>query len=335
MLIPARNEADVIGGTVRALLAQTHADLELILLDDGSTDGTADIARAAAARDPRLRIITGQPLPPGWFGKNWACAQLADAATSDVLLFTDADVQWLPEGVTAALSLLDQSKADLLSVWPTQTTGTWGERLVVPLMAFVILGYLPWPLVGRSRFAVFAAANGQCLVFRRAAYEASGRHQAVRNSIIEDIALARRVKRAGGRLWMADGAGLVSCRMYRNWPEVRDGYAKNILAGYGNNLFFLALATLFHWLILLMPWAWLTLGLVWAVARPYPLGPLLLIALGVAIRALTAAVTHQRVGDALLLPFSAMLMTAIAFRSAWWRLRYGGPRWKGRTLKAE
>jgi chlorobactene glucosyltransferase len=123
--------------------------------------------------------------------------------------------------------------------------------------------------------------------------------------------------------------------MYRNWPEVRDGYAKNILAGYGNSLFFLALATLFHWLILLMPWAWLTLGLIWTVAGPYPLGPLLLIALSVLVRALTARVTYQRMGDALLLPFSAMLMTAIAFRSAWWRLRYGGPRWKGRTLKAE
>jgi chlorobactene glucosyltransferase len=335
VLIPARNEAAVIGETVRALLAQTHANLELILLDDGSTDGTAEVARAAAAGDPRLRILTGKPLPEGWFGKNWACAQLAEAATSDVLLFTDADVHWSDEGVAAVLTLLDQSGAGLLSVWPTQTTVTWGERLVVPLMAFVILGYLPWPLVAYTRFAVFAAANGQCMAFRRVAYEAVGGHNAVRASIIEDIALARRVKRAGLRLWLADGAGLVCCRMYRNWPEVRNGYAKNILAGYGNSLVFLALATLFHWLILLFPWAWLAAGLVGPVAGPYPLGPLLLIALGVLIRALTAVATRQRLRDAPLLPVSALLMTVIAGQAVYWRLRYGGPRWKGRTLKAE
>lgn len=335
VLIPARNEAAVIGDTVRALLNQSHLNLELIVLDDGSTDGTAEIARAAAeGDDARLRILTGQPLPDGWFGKNWACAQLAEAAASDVLLFTDADVQWSAEGVAAALALLKRSGAGLLSVWPTQKTVTWGERLVVPLMAFVILGYLPWPLVGRTRFAVFAAANGQCLLFRSAAYEAAGGHAAVRASIVEDIALARRVKRTGNRLWLADGAELVGCRMYRSWPEVRNGYAKNMLAGYGNSLPFLALATLFHWLILLGPWVWLAAGLFGPVVGPYPLGPLLLIALGVLIRALTAAASRQRIADALLLPISALLLTVIAAQSAWWRLRYGGPRWKGRTLKA-
>jgi chlorobactene glucosyltransferase len=162
-----------------------------------------------------------------------------------------------------------------------------------------------------------------------------GGHNAVRASIIEDIALARRVKRAGLRLWLADGAGLVGCRMYRSWPEVRNGYAKNILAGYGNSLVFLALATLFHWLILLFPWAWLAAGLLGPVAGPYPLGPLLLIALGVLIRTLTAVATRQRLIDAPLLPVSALLITVIAGQAVYWRLRYGGPRWKGRTLKAE
>ncbi|HYO87626.1 MAG TPA: glycosyltransferase, partial [Candidatus Limnocylindrales bacterium] len=184
------------------------------------------------------------------------------------------------------------------------------------------------------RFAVFAAANGQCLVFRRAAYAAVGGHAAVRASVVEDIHMARRVKQSGGRLWLADGAGLVGCRMYRSWPEVRAGYAKNMLAGYGKSLLFLTLATAFHWLILLGPWVWLAAGLFGPVARPYPLGPLLLIALGVLIRALTAAASRQRLIDALLLPISALLLTVIAAQSAYWRLRYGGPRWKGRTLKA-
>lgn len=334
VLIPARNEAAVIGETVRALLAQSHAELELIVLDDDSSDSTAEIARAAGRGDPRLRLIAGKALPDGWHGKNWACAQLAEAASSDVLVFTDADVQWSPGGLAAALALFEASGAGLLSVWPTQTTVTWGERLVVPLLAFVILGYLPWPLVGHTRFSAFAAANGQCMVFRRAAYEAAGGHAAVRAAIVEDIALARRVKRSGGRLRLADGAKLVRCRMYHSWPEVRDGFAKNILAGYGNGLPLLALATLFHWLILLGPWVWLAAGLAGPVPGPYPLGPLLLIALGMLVHALAAAISHQRARDALLLPISAVLMTAITAQSVGWRLRFGGPRWKGRTLRA-
>ena len=119
--------------------------------------------------------------------------------------------------------------------------------------------------------------------------------------------------------------------MYQNWSEVRDGYAKNIIAGYGNSVFWLAVATVFHWLIFLLPWLWLALG--WLGGLPgWPLWPLLLVGLGVGIRMLTAAVTRQRLGDAFLLPVSTLLMTRIALQAVWWRWRYGGPRWKGRTI---
>lgn len=332
VLIPARNEAAVIGPTLQTLLAQNYPNVELLLLDDHSTDGTAERAEQAAKNDPRLRILPGQPLPPGWLGKNWACHQLAQVASGDWLVFTDADVRWQPGALTALVAEAERSQADLLTVWPTQHTHTWGERLVVPLMALVVLGYLPLPLVHHASSSAFAAANGQCLAFRRRAYQAVGGHQAVFDNVLEDVTLARRIKAHRQRLRMADGDGLITCRMYPNWSAVRDGYAKNILAGYGGRVSLLGLATLFHWLVFLLPWLWLALGWLAPALPGWPTWPLLLVGLGVSLRLLTAAVSGQRLVDALLLPVSVLLMTRIALQAVWWHYRYGGPQWKGRPI---
>lgn len=355
ILIPARNEAAVIGETVRRMLAQTYPRFELIVLDDGSTDGTAEVARAAAAGDARVRVIAGEALPPGWAGKNWACHQLAQAAQGDWLLFTDADTIWAPDALAAVVAEAGRTRADLLTVWPTQITITWPERLVVPLMALVVIGYLPVFMVHYTPWSPFAAANGQCLLFRRRAYDAIGGHAALKGDVLEDVKFARRIKAHRLRLRMADGNGLVSCRMYRDWPGVRDGYAKNILSGYGGSLLFLALATIFHWLVFLWPWA--AVGLQIANcglriedatfhilhstfhiphSRLLALGwPLLLVVLGIALRAVTAWFTRQRVRDALLMPASVLLMTVIAAKSAYWQIRYGGPVWKGRVVRGK
>lgn len=331
LLIPARNEAKVIGPTVAHLLAQNYPNFEIILLDDNSSDGTAATARQAAGADPRLRVLSGQPLPAGWLGKNWACHQLAQAATGDWLIFTDADVRWSSGALSALLAQAQPTRADLLTVWPTQQTITWGERLVVPLMALAIWGYLPLPLVHHTRLAAFAAANGQCLAFRRAAYTQIGGHEPVRATVLEDVTLARRVKAAGLRLRMVDGAGLISCRMYPDWSAVLSGYAKNILAGYGNSVALLLLAALFHWLLFLLPWLWLALGWLTPALPGWPGWPLALVGLGLGVRLLTAAATRQRLLDGLLLPVSVLLMTRIAAQAIWWHY-HGGPRWKGRTI---
>jgi chlorobactene glucosyltransferase len=366
VLIPARNEATVIGPTVKSWLNQTYPNFELIILDDHSTDGTARIAQAEAQQDSRVQVITGQTLPAGWLGKNWACHQLAQAATGEWLIFADADVRWSPEALAALVVEMERTQADLLTIWPTQHTHTWGERLVVPLMALVILAYLPLPLVHHTPWPAFAAANGQCLAFRRRAYQTIGGHAALRDNVLEDVNFARRIKAQGLRLRMADGAGLVSCRMYPDWPAVRDGFAKNILAGYGHSVFFLVLAAVFHWLVFLLPWLLLftisplcapsadlrftidtspfaihtaralcaPLASLWDYS-PFTIHNLLfsLLGLGICLRMLTAAVTHQRLGDALLMPISVLLMTRIAVQSIWWQWRYGGPRWKGRVVK--
>ncbi len=332
VLIPARDEAHVISETVSRLLRQDHPDYEIILLDDGSTDGTSARAVEAAAGDPRLRVVAGEPLPPGWLGKNWACHQLAREATGEILVFADADVRWEPTALSAILHLMDKTRADTFTVWPTQHTWTWGERLVVPMMSLAIMGYLPEICVRYVPWPVFAAANGQCLAFRRKTYEEIGGHQEVGSNVIEDIALAWETKRQGFKLVMADGNLLINTRMYHSWPEVRDGFAKNILAGHGNRPVFLMLSAAFHWLIFLAPWVWLALGWGIHLGPVWPWFPLTLIGLGVSVRALSAAATHQRIADSILLPISTILMTAIAARSLWWQFRYGGGQWKGRLV---
>lgn len=323
ILIPARNEARVIGRTLTQLLAQDYPHLEIHVLDDQSEDGTGEIARNAAAHDPRFHLHTGQPLPSGWLGKNWACHQLAQFAQGEILLFLDADVQCQPAAVTALVDLMENELAAAATVWPTQITQTWGERLVVPLMAWAILAYLPVLGVHHTKWAAFAAANGQCLALRRSVYQVIGGHEAVRNNVVEDVALARRVKQHNFRLRMADGAGLILCRMYQNWSEVRAGFAKNILAGHGSSTLFLAISTLFHWLLFIAPWLWWLAG-----GGLWPLG---LGVVGLSLRGLTAWFTRQRIGDALFMPVAVGAMTVIAGQSLWWQWR-GRRQWKGRVV---
>lgn len=333
VLIPARNEAAVIGESIQLLHAQEYAAREMLILDDNSEDGTGHLAGQAAGGANDVRILAGAPLPAGWMGKNWACHQLAHHAQGDILLFTDADVRWQPGALESVVDLLSRTDADLLTVWPTQITISWGERLTVPLIAMTVLAYLPVQLAHDFYHPLAAAANGQCMAFRRAAYEAAGGHAAVRGEIVEDVRLAQRIKAAGLKLRMADGAGLVTCRMYGGSKAALDGLAKSMLAGHGNRSLLLLLSTSAHLLLFLWPWLWLAIGRTW-VLPGWPAWPLALMTAGVGLRGITARASGQRVGDALLMPISALLMTWITLRTLWWRVRYGGVRWKGRVVRA-
>ncbi len=344
VLVPARNEAAIIDSAVCCLLGQTYANLELIVLDDNSNDGTGALARAAAGSDARLQVIDGKPLPVGWAGKNWACQQLAEAASGDILLFTDADTIWDPRGVAAIVREMTQNNADLQTVWPTQITDTWAERLTVPNIALVIIGYLPVLFTHFTPLAAFAAANGQVMAFRRAAYERINGHAGVRSEVVEDVKLARRIKAAGLRLRMADGNRLIACRMYTGWPTVRNGFAKSLVGGYGS-VAGVMLSILFHVIVFLLPPLWLALG--WlgptnsavtlgprVVSLPgWPVWPAVLTAAGLGVRAVSAWFTLQRTRDALLMPVTVVVMTAISLLACWWQVRYRGPVWKGRVIR--
>ncbi|GAB4471135.1 MAG: glycosyltransferase family 2 protein [Anaerolineales bacterium] len=325
ILIPMRNEAQRITETVRSLLSQDYPNFEVIILDDHSEDNSAEVARLAAQGDERVKVIYGAPLPKGWLGKNWACHQAAQHAHGDYLLFSDADVSWHPEALTALMGEALRTKSDLLTCFPTQKSVTWGERLIVPLMAFTVLAYLPVLAVHYLPFRVFAAAIGQCLLFRRRAYEQVGGHAAVRQRIVEDMAFAYAIKGKGLRLRICDAHGFLQTRMYTNWREVRHGFAKNILAGHGNSVLFLLFSTLFHWWLFLVPWGLALTRLSWEY--------LLFGVLGVVTRMLTAVISRQRARDALLLPLSVLLMSVIAAQSLWQRVG-GGSVWKGRKIRS-
>jgi chlorobactene glucosyltransferase len=339
VLIPARDEASAISQTVQQVLAQTYRNFDLVVLDDHSSDGTDELAKQVAKSDDRFHLLHGKPLPPGWLGKNWACHQLSQAASGEMLLFLDADVGLQPEALAALVMHMQRTSAELLTTWPTQLTHNWGERLVVPLINFSVLGYLPILLVHYTPWRTFAAANGQCLLFSASAYQKIGGHAAVRDQVVEDVSLARRVKalihtRPGGTtgwrdalsspLRMADGNWLVRCRMYpQGWPQVRDGFSKNILGGHANSVAFLLASTVFHWLIFIVPWVWLFFGGGW-----WALG---LGVTGIMLRGMTAAFAHQRVLDALWMPLSVVLMTDIALHAISWYYS-GKATWKGRNL---
>ncbi len=235
VLLPVRNEAARVGACLTALLAQEGVpDLEILVLDDDSDDNTAAVVRALAGADRRVRLLTGRPLTGGWLGKPHACAQLADAATGTVLVFVDADVVLEPDAVTRTVALLRESSLDLVCPYPRQVAETAGERLVQPLLQWSWLTFLPLRLAENSPSPSMAAANGQLLACDSSAYVRVGGHAAVRDAVLEDLALARTFKAGGRRAGMADGTTLATCRMYESWNELEAGYTKSLWSAFGS-----------------------------------------------------------------------------------------------------
>ncbi len=232
VVIPARNEARNIERCLRSVLASNHPDLEVIVVDDHSTDETGGLARAIALDDPRVRVITPEPLPDGWFGKQWACAAGAAVATGDVLLFTDADTVHAPDLVARSVNAMRARGADLLTVAGAQELGTFWERVVQPQMfGLLVARYGGTERVSNARRPADAIANGQCIFVTRAAYDASGGHEAVRDKVAEDLALAQRFVRQGRRLALVAGLDQLSTRMYTSLDEIVRGWQKNVYVG--------------------------------------------------------------------------------------------------------
>jgi len=232
LVIPARNEARNIRRCVESALASTYPRLEVIVVDDHSTDGTGAIVEAMMAHDSRLRMIIPEPLPADWFGKQWACAAGAKAARGELLAFLDADTWQSPDLVTRAVNAMTARNADLLSVAGMQELGSFWERLVQPQIFTIMLQrFGGTELVNRSRFASQKIANGQCLWIRRSAYDALGGHGAVRHEVAEDLALAQHFFRAGRTVTLVLGLDQLSTRMYTSLRELVEGWGKNIYAG--------------------------------------------------------------------------------------------------------
>ena len=229
VIIPARNESSTIRTVLRSILATTYHPIELLVVDDRSTDDTAAIVETFG--DPRLRLVRGEELPEGWYGKPWACYQGYRAARGETLLFTDADTWHAPELLGRAVGTLIDEEAGLVTVAPLQRCVTFWERVVMPQIWFLLaLRYQPGA-VNRARRERDVIANGQFILTTRQAYEAAGTHAAVRHEVAEDLALAQAFLRRGLKLHFAFAERLMETRMYLGLSHLVEGWSKNIYLG--------------------------------------------------------------------------------------------------------
>jgi len=232
IIIPARDEARNIARCLGSVMASDYPALEIIVVDDHSTDGTGDIARSAAADDPRVRVIVPPPLAEGWFGKSWACAHGARDAQGELLMFIDADTSLSRDLVVRLVNALRTRNADMISIGGRQELGSFWERLVQPQVFTMILArFGSTERVNRSRRAADKIANGQCILVRREAYDQVGGHAAVRDKVAEDLMLAQAFFRAGRQVSLVLGIPQLSTRMYTSLGELVRGWGKNIYAG--------------------------------------------------------------------------------------------------------
>ena len=244
VLVPTRNEEANIANLLNGLQLQEYSNMEILVYNDESTDSTAAIVEEFANADSRIRLINGDSKPEGWMGKNYACHRLSEQARGDYFLFLDADVAVKPSFIGSSLAYLESKRLTLLSMFPHQQMGTWGERVTVPVMQWVLLSLLPLRFVMWSKRRSLAAANGQVMLFDAHLYKQHQWHQQFKDSAAEDIAISRGIKRARLRMATLLGSNDVSCRMYHSYTDAVTGFAKNVCQYFGGNRMVMAVFAL-------------------------------------------------------------------------------------------
>ena len=332
VLVPARNEENNIGRCAGGLLAQDYPDFQVIVLDDNSTDRTWQILQEFAAKDPKLILIKGKPLPDDWLGKHWACHQLAQVANGELLVYVDADTYHEPGMLRGAAAAIIYEKAALISALPRQIVVSWSEMLSIPAFYLGMLCGVPLELTRLQRNPLLFAILGQFLVFRRDTYDAAGGYAAVRHNVVDDIAIGRRVHAMGLKYKLLDGDGLVSCRMYSNFEQVWKGLTKSTFATFNFDPFFLTLMWALVIIFFVSPPVVLVIGL----AQPQvPVEITAMAGIAVFLNLVLWTVSHLRFHFPLYLiliyPFSAIFMTVVALASMILTIQ-GKALWKGRIM---
>lgn len=325
VLIPARDEENNIGPAIASVLASRDVAVELVVLDDGSTDRTGAIL--AAVDDARLRVVSGPPLPYGWSGKQHACWQLSAHARHDLLVFVDADVRLAPDALARIAGFMTRHEdIALASGFPHEITRGWAEILLLPLIHFILLGFLPLPIAARSRHPSFAAGCGQLFIARRDAYARAGGHAAIYRSRHDGIMLPRAFRRAGLRTALFDATDLASCRMYSSAAMLWEGLTKNATEGMATP------AALPVWTALLGIGHVLPLPLLLVAPSPAAAAAL---ACGIATRLVLALRFRQSLVGALFHPVSVAALLAVQWVSLLRAWRGVPSTWRGRAYPPE
>lgn len=325
ILVPARNEADNLPQLFKQLGHINYPELEFIFLDDHSEDTTQKILNDYCQEEKRARYISGKDLPSGWLGKNWACHQLGQEAKGEYLLFLDADIAEIHEDLlNNALAFSEKYELKLLSLFPDQIMRSQGEKVIVPIMHYLLLSLLPLWAIYKLPFPSMAAANGQFMLFEGNAYRKYLFHQRARKQIVEDIYIMQDIKRLGLKGMTLVANGFIRCRMYHSYAEGLHGFSKNLLAGFGNSI-----AGMWIYLILIVA-AW-TFFI--ALHQPYIW---LLSAIGIVlIRVGISILARQSVWQNIIyhpLQIGNLLIIAILSTTKKWRKQNF---WKGRNVELD
>ncbi|WP_182200606.1 glycosyltransferase [Paraliobacillus salinarum] len=323
VLIPARNEEANIEACLTSVLSQTQAPYEVIVLNDHSTDNTAQMVEALAVKHKEIRLLEGDTLPSGWMGKSFACQQLADHAEGDWFLFLDADARLEPQAVESLLPFLEEQGEGIVSGFPRQLTRTWMEKLVVPMMLFVVLIHLPVYLVRKSKRPMFAAAHGAFIAVNKKSYYRIGGHASIRESLLDDMQLMKRMKQFHFSASLIKVDQLVSMRMYNNWKQVWLGYQKNIFEGLARNSLLFIFVMSYYSFLYILPLVLFFMGAnLWYVLLWY--------SMVVLTKAIIDKVNGVSLIYSLFLPLSVLIVMMISIDSYIRSFRKVGYQWKGR-----
>ena len=320
ILIPMRNEADNAKQVIASALSQVNlGDFKVRVLDDGSSDGTALILNNIS--DPKLETFKGEEPPKDWLGKNYALQNLADKSDEEFLVFIDADVRLEESAIADSISLMNRLGWDYISPYPRQEHRGVIGFLVQPLLQWSWFASLPLRAIERSSKPSTVVANGQFFILRNSLYRKSGGHQAIKGEVLDDMELARLLRRNGGLGSVVDGSKISSCLMYQSTNELVAGYTKSQWRAFGGLLGGI-LAMVIMYFSSIFPFLSLMQGELWALFGYLSL---------VLSRALAAIRTRSSLASAPFHPVAISIWIALIFRSLIFK-RLGRLQWRGRTI---